>query len=414
MKKSLLFVSMAMIAMMAGAQVETEVVTGAGYPDEVYYSLENGIVATEPRATWDLGFATSNFSVSLMANNGSGMEVYTYPLGDTADWATLDTTGMTWTQMYNSLETWTGEGGAFNANATGHPDYGWGKYNDITHIITGDSLYVVKTISGEYRKLWIAQRNPIQNTWTFRVAGLDGSSDTTVVLNSGEYSGKHFVYYSLDNMEILDREPAKETWDLLFTRYWDYTIPFMVSGVVTNEGHVMAQKVQQEGMDRETFVEFEDSAFTSVITEIGSDWKSFNMGTFSYDMDTTVVYFLKKYGETDSSYYKLYFTAFDYTVGTYVFVQEELTPVSSRALQPAVLMQVYPNPATDVLNLVYDHTGEMEVNIFDATGRIVLSSTHRGSGFNQLTLNISSLDRGIFFVKVNAGEATDVLRFIKQ
>jgi hypothetical protein len=77
-------------------------------------------------------------------------------------------------------------------------------------------------------------------------------------------------------------------------------------------------------------------------------------------------------------------------------------------------MQVYPNPATDVLNLVYDHTGEMEVNIFDATGRVVLSSSHRGSGFNRLTLNISSLDRGIFFVKVKAGEATDVLRFIKQ
>jgi hypothetical protein len=56
----------------------------------------------------------------------------------------------------------------------------------------------------------------------------------------------------------------------------------------------------------------------------------------------------------------------------------------------------------------------MEVNIFDATGRVVLSSSHRGSGFNRLTLNISSLDRGIFFVKVKAGEATDVLRFIKQ
>jgi hypothetical protein len=412
MKKSLLFISMAMMAMLAGAQVETEIVTGAGYPDEVFYSLEDGVVATESRATWDLGFTTSNFSVSILANTASGVEVYTYPLGDTADWANLDTTGMTWVPMYNSLET--RDEGAFSANATGHPDYGWGIYNMTTHNITGDSLFVIKTVAGEYKKLSIVQRGAIANTWSFKVAGLDGSNDSTVVLNSGEYSGKSFVYYSLDNMEILDREPATETWDLLFTRYWDYTIPFMVSGVVTNEAHVMAQKVQQEGMDRETFVEFEDSAFTSMLTEIGSDWKSFNMGTFSYDVDTTVVYFLKKYGETDSSYYKLYFTAFEYTEGTYVFVQEELTPVSSRAPLPSVLMQVYPNPATDVLNLVYDHTGEMEVNIFDATGRVVLSSSHRGSGFNRLTLNISSLDRGIFFVKVKAGEATDVLRFIKQ
>ena len=406
---------MAVMAMTLSAQVETEVVTGAGYPDEVYYSLDDSIVATVPRTTWDLGF-TTQFSVSLLANNASGVEVYTYPLGDTADWATLDTTGMTWVPLYNSIETW--DEGAFNANAPGPPnltDYGWGVYNETTHMITGDSLYVVKTLSGVYKKLWIVQRNPMMNSWTFKVAELDGSNEQTVELPAGEYADKGFIYYSLDNLEILDRgEPAKEAWDLLFTRYWDYTIPYMVSGVLTNDLLVMAQEVKEEGIDRETFVDYTDSAFSSEISIIGSDWKTFSMATMSYEVDTNTVYFLKKYGETDSTYYKLYFTAFDYTVGTYVFVEEKLSAVSSRAPEENMLLNLYPNPASDRLNLVYDHVGEMELTVFDATGRVVLSSSHTGAGFSQVALDISSLEHGIFFLRVKAGDSSNVLRFIKQ
>jgi hypothetical protein len=414
MKKNLLFLFVAFTAVNLQAQVETEVVTGGSpsYPNEVYYSLENGIVSTVARDTWDLGFNTSNFSVSILANTASGVEVYTYPLGDTADWATLDTTGMTWIPLYNSIESW--DEGAFSANQKGHPDYGWGKYNDVTHIITGDSLYVIKTVAGDYKKLAILERNPIANTYTFKVAGLDGSNEQTVVLNSGDYNTKSFVYYSLGSMEILDREPAKESWDLLFTRYYDYTIPYMVSGVLTNDLHVEAQEVQEEGLDQATFVDYVEADFSTVISVIGSDWKSFSMTTFAYVVDTTVVYFLKTYGETDSTYYKLYFTEFDYTQGKYVFVQEKLSLVSSRAPEVSALLSLYPNPASDHLNLVYDHQGEMEVSIFDLTGRNVLSTSHHGAGFSQLVLDISSLDRGVFFVQLRAGGNTEVLRFIKE
>ncbi len=402
------------MAVTLSAQVETEVVTGGSpsYPDEVYYSLEDGIVSTVARSTWDLGFNTSNFSVSILANTASGVEVYTWPLGDTADWATLDTTGMTWTPLYNSIESW--DEGAFSSNQTGHPDYGWGIYNDVTHIITGDSLFVIKTVAGSYKKLAIVERNPMVNYYLIKVAGLDGSDEQTDTINSADYNTKSFVYYSLDNMEILDREPVKEAWDMVFTRYYDYTIPYMVSGVLTNDIHVEAQEVKEEGLDQATFVDYEESAFSWDISIIGSDWKSFSMTTFSYEVDTTVVYFLKKYGETDSTYYKLYFTAFDYTEGKYVFVQEELSAVSSRAPEANTLLNLYPNPASDHLNLVYDHQGEMEVSVYDLTGRNVLSTIHQGAGFSHLVLDISTLERGVFFVQVRAGGDTEVLRFIKE
>jgi hypothetical protein len=412
MKKILLSMVMILSVMTIAAQVENEVVTGAGYPDDVFYNLETGVVSTEARDNWDLAFTTSNFSVSILANLASGVEVYTWPMGDTADWATLDTTGMTWSPLYNSLETF--DEGAFSDNATGHPDYGWGIYNMTTHNITGDSLYVVKTLSGIYKKMAVIQRGAIANTWTFKVAGLDGSDEQTVQLNTGEYTTKTFVYYSLDSMEVLDREPAKESWDLLFTRYYDYTIPYTVAGVLTNELHMVAQEVKEEGLDQATYIAYEDTAFSPDISIIGSDWKSFNMGTFSYEVDTTVVYFLKKYGETDSTYYKIYFTAFDYTEGKYVFVQEELSAVSSRAPEATALLNLYPNPASDQLNLAVDFQGEMEVNVFDVTGRNVLSTVRHSSGFSQLVLDITPLERGLFFIQVKAGDQTSVQRFIKE
>ncbi|MCK4749904.1 MAG: T9SS type A sorting domain-containing protein, partial [Bacteroidales bacterium] len=324
---------------------------------------------------------------------------------------TLDTTGMVWTPMYNSIETF--DEGAFSANATGHPDYGWGTYNMSTHNITGDSLFVIKTVAGTYKKLAIIMRGSMANTWEFKYANLDSTDEQSVLLNSGDYNTKNFVYYSVDNNEIVDREPAAVAWDLLFTKYYDYTIPYEVSGVLTNEDHVLAQEVKDDGLKSTSGI-FEDTAFTSCASIIGSDWKSFNMGTFTYDVDSTIVYFLKTMGETDSAYYKLYFTAFDYTVGKYSFIQEKLSLVTLRSPEMIQILKVYPNPASDHINVLFDHTGETAIQIIDMTGRTVSSTIHRAGGFTNLSLDIAQLKPGLFFLKVNSGNKRGVIRFIKK
>lgn len=412
MKKGLLLLTMTLLSGALLAQEQKEVITGVGYADDVYYSLENGTAATVARDNWDIAFTTQVYSISILANNGAGVELYTYSLGDTADWSSLDTTGMTWTPMYNSLETF--DEGAFSAHALGHPDYGWGIYGGMG-LVTGDSLFVIKTVAGVYKKLAIIQKISSENIWDFKYANLDGSDEQSVLLNSGDYNSKSFVYYSIDSLKIVDREPATADWDLLFTKYWDNTIPYNVTGVLSNEDHVLAQEVTEEGLDQATFVEYEDTAFTSVISIIGSDWKSFNMGTMSYEMDSTVVYFLKRYGETDSTYYKLYFTGFTgMSEGKYTFMQEKLSLVSYRNPGIIQMLQVYPNPASEYLNVVFDHTGNTAIQIIDMTGRTVYSTLHHAGGFTNMTLDINQLNPGLYFLKVNAGDETGVLRFIKE
>ncbi len=136
---------------------------------------------------------------------------------------------------------------------------------------------------------------------------------------------------------------------------------------------MLAQEVTDEGLKSTTGL-FEDTAFSYNISIIGSDWKSFNMGTFSYDVDSTVVFFLKTMGETDSAYYKIYFTEFDYTVGKYTFMQEKLSLVSARSPEMIQMLEVYPNPASEYLNVVFDHMGETAIQIMDMTGRTVYSN----------------------------------------
>jgi hypothetical protein len=448
MKRNLLLLA-AFLALPLFAQQQVEVVTGAGYANDAFYSLETGTVDTVPRNNWDIAFSTGLYSASIMANTASvsmfeptGVELYTYTLGDIDDWDNVDTTGMVWNRMYNSLETSDLEGGAFNAHATDHPDYGWGVYTGMG-LLFGDSIYIIKTIGGNYKKLAIVQKSyPMdfsESIYDFKFANLDGSEEQSVTLHTGEYSSKAFVYYSIDSLKVIDREPPKLDWDLLFTKYTEYVDyqPFYdVTGILTNEDHIVAQEIRESGMDQSTFTDVDESQFPLLnrianiaeidpepnITLIGYDWKKFDFST-GYVLTDTVVYFLKKYlnwdtesdAYQDSVYYKIYFTGFSgMSEGKYTFVQEELLSVDVKEELAPSSFHIYPNPASDQLNLVYDHVGLMEVTIFDATGRSVLTSSHRGTGFNQLTLNISSLEHGIFFLQIEAGDASDVLRFIKE
>lgn len=401
------------------AQEQKEVVTGAGYADDVYYSLENGTVATVARDNWDIAFVTQVMSVSILANNGSGVELYTYPGGTIDDWATVDTTGMEWVPLYNSLDTW--DMGAFNSNTIPGDDfdYGWGRYNMTTHTITGDSLYIIRTLADSIKKLAIVEKNAMANSWEFKFANLDGSDEQTVQLNAGDYVDKYFIHYSIDSTKFVEREPAMEDWDLMFTRYFDYTIPYIVTGVLSNDHHILAQEVRESGMDQSTHNSFVDTSFTDTIGIIGSDWKEFDMGSFSYVVNDTVVYYVKTDdgdSTTSEAYYKIYFTGFSgSSTGTYTFMQERLTFVSAQEQElPGQLLQVYPNPARDNIQVEFDLNGRTTIEIMDMTGRLVRTSSYEASGPTNLSMDLSGLNPGVFLMRVSAGDHAEVLRFIKE
>ena len=393
------------------SQTTVDVVTGANYANEVYYNFDNDALKTVPRSSWDFAFNSGQMSVSVLANTGNGVMVYTWPKGGINDWANVDTTGMAWTPMYNSVVDW--EYGAFNANTEkGNDfDYGWGTYNMITHNITGDSIFIIKLADGKFKKFAIKLKKALLNEWTFNYADLDGKNDTTIVIDADNYKSTSFVHYSIANNSIVEHEPA-ERWQLLFTRYYDYNIPYYVTGVLSNSG----VKVQQvKGISQADFENYNISLFNDTISEIGSDWKSFSMATFQYVVAPDVVYFVQDTKGTDKSIWKLYFTGFSgSSTGTYSFIKKKLGTTGVKDISDRNLT-VYPNPANQEINVIHDFNGLTEFTVYNMSGQPVLKYQNtEGVGLNKNTLNISGLPTGIYSLIVRSGNDVKTVKFLKK
>ena len=74
---------------------------------------------------------------------------------------------------------------------------------------------------------------------------------------------------------------------------------------------------------------------------------------------------------------------------------------------------LYPNPAAENLKILYQGEAEMDIRVFDTTGKLVvfqpdvlLNSQH--------TLDVSHLNSGIYFVRMNSGKGVVTKRFIKK
>jgi hypothetical protein len=56
----------------------------------------------------------------------------------------------------------------------------------------------------------------------------------------------------------------------------------------------------------------------------------------------------------------------------------------------------FPNPAKDAITLKYVTTNAIDVTVYNVLGAKVKSFTHSG---NETTLNISDLEKGLYFIR---------------
>lgn len=383
------------------AQVTDTVSVGAGYVNQVWYSLPNDEQGSSPKDNWDLGFEIAGRTAAILANTQKGLAVYQSPYA-VADWATLDTAGIsTWPLLQNADSTW--GIGALNAGITGGYDLGWGVYDIGTHEVAGDSIFVVKLANGNYKKLRIDTLNTTVYIFTF--ADLDGSNEHTRTFTLADFSGKSFGYYSLENDSALDREPLEANWDITFTKYMTIVpVPtptlYGVTGVLANKNVKVAKA---EGVDVNT-VDDSSYTFSSRINTIGYDWKNFDGS--QYVIEDSLAYFVER---ADSSVWKIVFTGFSgSTSGNYVFSKQQLNTVIPTGIEQATAVStlaLYPNPAHNNLTVVYDYNSNNAqntvVNIYDLSGKLVLSNNFNlTTGFNQHTINVSTLQQGMYIVAI--------------
>jgi hypothetical protein len=314
----------------------------------------------------------------------------------------VDTVGLAgWTLLYNSDQTW--DEGAFNRNAPGHPDYGWGKYNPITHDVVGDSIYIIKGLDGTYRKFWVLKKNSLGNTYYIRYADLNGANEKYDTLNNNLYLSKHFSYYSFGTDGLFDREPDTAAWDILFTKYIDIQsngMPYPVTGVLNNT-KVYANRFHPVTMD---FTDWLSKPMDSTLQPIGYDWKFFN-GT-AYEMEDSLVYFVRTWGD---DIYKLYFTGFSGSMsgGKVFFNKEVISPSTVQEILPATgKLTISPNPVTDHIVIRFEEAvnGPVSWDIFDLSGRQVLSGqTEAYASMAEVRIPATTLVTGMHLVIIRTG-----------
>ena len=420
MKQFLTFIFLALFVNFGFSQTQKTIVTGPDYTDEVYFSFEEGPVKTVARDTWDMAFCTDSYDFSILANNGNLVELYTYPDGDVSNWdETLDITNIgAWPKMYNSIESWSG--GAFTANydSENDNDFGWGIFNQVTHKIQGDSIFIMKLANGQHKKIVIVEKTLMSNIWTFKYANLDGTDEQEIIIESGDYSNMNFVHYSIVNQAIVEQEADAADWNLLFTRYLDYTIGddgYMVSGVLSkfsasNYGTVV-QEVQ--GVDQETFYGYDPEETSDMISEIGGDWKHYNLK--AWEVHDDVVFFVQDVSQDNPPVWKLYFTEFGgMGNGEITFIQENISG-SGISNPNKAFSTIYPNPANDAVNIIYDIDGKCNIAIYDISGKIVYSeAANHNEKLNKHRLNVENLPAGFYNVIIRAGQVSSSAKFIKQ
>jgi len=75
--------------------------------------------------------------------------------------------------------------------------------------------------------------------------------------------------------------------------------------------------------------------------------------------------------------------------------------------------KLFPNPATDNLNITSSLQGAATVSVFDAVGRVVLQKNVNLSQAT-FTQNISSLENGIYTIQISTADKVATERFVKQ
>jgi len=392
MKKTILFLPIyLMISVVIYAQ-SVQISLNPGYSTQSFYSMQNGETQNVSSENWDIAFSVSSMSSAIRINDGKNVRLYSYTLGDTSDWNNINagSTANIGPALYNSETSWST--GAFDLHQTSQFDLGWGIYSMITHHVTGDSLYLIETINGNWKKLWM--KKLASGTYTFRHANLDGSNDVLVTIDKNNYTNKNFVYYSLDNNSIEDSEPVNTNWDMVFMKYIsDLGMPYSVTGALINNNVEVAEA---NAADPLSYTNYSAHNFTSNINTIGYDWKSFQ-GT--YTVDPNRCYFLR---DMNQNIWRIVFTSFDgMSTGNLEFNAAQLNSTNIDNSHKDKAFAMYPNPASENVTFIYDLNKNSTLNIFDVSGKKVYEKILQGSGFKTYTASLNNLDKGIYFVIIS-------------
>jgi hypothetical protein len=427
----------------AQTPVSDSVSMGAGYGKAVYYNIRTGAEASSPVDQWHFSHTTVSRDNCIRVNHMGGVEVYAYPKGDNSKFSQFDTSGWAaWKKFYNDINVH--EKGALNqaTNPGNMWDFSWGVYDPTTKDVNGDSLYLLVIThpgigTGKSFVKFMPIKQNANGDFIFRTAMVDGTSDKTDTMLQSSATGKSYKYYTLGVGDVYP-EPSRDNWDLLFTRYYALTTPpgggtpvmYPTMGVESKRG-TRVSKITTYTWDvmaanpAQTLIGVKmtgtPSELSKDLTKIGGDWKSFDNSTGKWTIQTSwnyVVESTRTLGAIkDTAYYMMSFTGFTGSSrGESQFRKLALTPTASvRSEKKQAMVKLFPNPVQNSLMIwAPEQKSVSSVNILSADGRIVLQQTIDFSNETAVSLDVTALTAGTYFVQISSETDRVQLPFVKH
>ena len=268
---------------------------GNDYNHQIFYSLsENEIVKQNLETQWDIAFECRENGWHVILNSSLSGAVYN-----------SNETEFSSVTNISGNENWKYDSPNGNLDSTAFGDY----RNGNIYIINRGISVSQGGVSLGYKKVIIDCINSMQ--YEIRSADINGDLDTTIIIIKD--TNVNFLAFSFNSNSILEIEPNKNKWDLLFTAYthvfnsFSLPMPYRVSGVLLNRNNTTVKVDTNnnfENIDYETANQYE---FSSNIDEIGYDWKNYSFSTSMYSVNMNKTFIIKN---QDGLIFKLRFIDF--------------------------------------------------------------------------------------------------------
>lgn len=416
MKKIItLGILIALSASKMSAQTLDTLTMGAGYTTQSWYKFETDKENKAPLNNWDLAFTARKLDAAIWSNPNARVFKAVAPA---AAWTTMTVDTLALTEAQTNTDTsWFV--GALNRTGNNVFDYGWGNYSVVTHNVTGDSVYVIKSITnGKWYKV-LVERLALDTSFFVRIAELNGANQSNFEVKKGNYQGKNFGYYSFATNAQLDREPLAKDWDVTVWRHWGLTPDangvfqsYLLTGFLQNNG-VSVAKVTKRDTASDVHA---GQVFKPQINIIGADWKSFT-GT-AWKLADSTAYFVKT---SNGKIYKTVFTGFGGTgTGNCIFTREFVGTTSVKVADNKIAaLAVSPNPATDgQFNIVYDFgktPQSADFQLVNLAGQAIYRQKLQNTeGVQVLQMPTLNLANGIYLARLTFDGQTLVRKIVIQ
>lgn len=287
-----------------GEAVYASVEMGEDYADQIFYDFEtNSIVRTSKINSWELAFETGANERNIFMNGGANVGMYK-------------------TGKYNMSEVLTPpeiideDWGYDSPSGLSDSTYidGWAEANGISK----NEVFIVKISPSIYpdtfKKIQLISVSSTE--YVMMVANLRSNVATKVVVPKDD--NYNYAYVSLtEGGSIVNPEPPKDTWDIVFTRYrhvyYDLGgFPYVVTGALTNPYKTSAALEKDiEFTDIDNAVAMK-TAYVKNRDIIGFDWKHYDIDEGRYTVNQSKNYIIKN---RKGQYWKLHFLNYYNSVG---------------------------------------------------------------------------------------------------